>query len=133
MGYAIVAAGAGWVIQGRRRVKSFAFTPGSAISVRCTLKLPSQQRPRWRRGRLALGGPTVVWEPASRRHAAVVLYTDPGGPEPTVRTASPRDWWRVNPGAKVVECASAEGPALVAVMPHEVPAVLRALGRAGGG
>ncbi|MET9254703.1 hypothetical protein [Streptomyces sp. NPDC003717] len=49
-----------------------------------------------------------------------------------LRRPSLREAVRLNPGARIVECGSAEGAVLIALMPHDLDHLLGALSRAGG-
>lgn len=69
------------------------------------------------------------WEPRTKAGATVSL---PGELRQVgVRSPSWREAVRINGGSRIVECASAEGTLLVAVMPNELGHVLTALRRNG--
>ncbi|CAM5233504.1 hypothetical protein STENM36S_07537 [Streptomyces tendae] len=67
------------------------------------------------------------WEPRTRAGAGVSLPE--GLRKVGVRSPSWREALRINGGSRIVECHSAEGALLVAVLPDELHHVLTALNR----
>lgn len=101
---------------------------GGVIAVPCLLRHPARDG-RWLRGRMLTGPAMAAWEPRTRAGAGISL---PAGTRPfDVRSPGPREAMRINAGCRIVECSSAEGPLLLAVMPNELDHILTALRRAG--
>ncbi|MFD0213846.1 hypothetical protein ACFVH9_33355 [Streptomyces hirsutus] len=127
-GMAAAAALTAWLMRRKVRQRADNAAQGSAIRVPCLIKHPSHDA-RWLRGRMLTTPTAVVWEPRTKAGAGVALPADlrPVG----VRSPSRREAWRINGRSGIVECGSAEGTVLVAVMPNELDHVLTALNSAG--
>ncbi|MCB5164188.1 hypothetical protein LG634_04970 [Streptomyces bambusae] len=98
--------------------------PAAPPGVHCMLRRTALAR-RWRPGRLLTGAVPLGWAPSFGRGSLQTLPADlrrTGVRGPTVR-----EGMSVNPGSRIVECGSAEGPVLIAVMPGDLAAVLAAV------
>ncbi|WP_257134696.1 hypothetical protein [Streptomyces sp. ms115] len=122
---ALAAAGlTAWLFRRKVKQRSDSAAQGMAIKVPCLLRHPSLEG-RWLRGWLLTGPAVRGWEPRTEAGAAVSLPDDVRAV--SVRSPSWREAMRINGGSRIVECVSAEGPLLVAVMPNELDHVLTAL------
>ncbi|MFJ3196773.1 hypothetical protein ACIPJQ_29595 [Streptomyces griseoviridis] len=119
-----VAGLTAWLTRRRVSQRADSAAQGDVIEVPCLLQHPSLEG-RWLRGRLLTGIAGTDWKPRTRAGAAVSLPD--GLRQVGVRSPSWREAVKLNGGARIVECTSAEGALLVAVMPNELDHVLSAL------
>ncbi|MFC9063853.1 hypothetical protein N0X72_19860 [Streptomyces carpaticus] len=124
----LIAAGVtAWLFRRRVARRAEAAAQGDVIRVPCLLMHPGRPG-RWLRGRLLIGPGTVEWKGSTRAGAALALPA--GLRQVGMRSPSLREAMKLNGGARIVECASAEGAVLIAVLPNELGHVLGALTRA---
>ncbi|GAA2324609.1 hypothetical protein OKJ48_01115 [Streptomyces kunmingensis] len=121
----VAAAGLmAWLMGRRAKQRAVSAAQGHVIKVPCLLRHPSLEG-RWLRGRLVIGASGMTWEARTRAGTAVSLPD--GLRQVGVRSPSLREAVKINGGSRVVECTSAEGDLLVAVMPNELDHVLAGL------
>lgn len=122
--FAVLAALAGWLMRRRARQRSEAMADGEPAEVPCMLKWAALGS-RWKVGRLLLTGtdPLLRTSFPGRREVAL-----PRGLRRTgVRAPSVREGLTINPRSRIVECESAEGEVLIAVMPEDLEHVTEAV------
>jgi hypothetical protein len=114
------AVAAGWFLRRHRARRPAA---GPAAGIPCMVRLPAGQG-RWRSGRVYAAPDAPRFEP--RRGAPVPL-----GParEEQVRPPSVREGMSINPGSRIVPCATTDGgPDIeIAVMPLDLRELLDGL------
>ncbi|MEU2241311.1 hypothetical protein ABZ572_18130 [Streptomyces sp. NPDC018338] len=120
---AALAALVGWLVNRKRQQRSTAIAAGEVAGVPCMLKWAAQGS-RWRAGRLLIGAGPPAWKP-SRGKAEVTLPADLR--RTGTRSPSVREGMSINPGSRIVECASSGEAVLIAVMPEDLDHVIKAL------
>lgn len=97
---------------------------GEPAAVPCMLKCPAQGS-RWRAGRLLIDGSgPLVWRGFSgKQESALSVDLHHTG----TRSPSFLEAVVINPRSRIVECGSADGKVLIAVMPEELHHVIEAL------
>ncbi|MEV7547206.1 hypothetical protein [Streptomyces sp. NPDC089915] len=118
--FALVAAGTGWLLRRKHRLRVAAGPPAGIPGM--ARRPPGEGR--WRPGRVYADGGAARWEPG--RGPAVPLA---GTREGSVRTPSVREGLAINPGSRIVACTATDGgPDLeLAVMPQDLPELLTAV------
>lgn len=116
-----------WLLRRKVRHRALGAARGEVIEVPCLFRRPAHEG-RWLRGRMTVGPTTMTWKPRTRAGADVSLPA--GATQVGLRAPSRREGiMRMNPRCTIVECASPEGSAEIAVMPNELGHVLHALSR----
>ncbi|MFC8171408.1 hypothetical protein ACFUJ0_06695 [Streptomyces sp. NPDC057242] len=113
-----------WLVRRKARQRVEEAGRGDGIAVPCMLRHPAREG-RWLRGRMLVGPAGMTWEPSTRAGAAVSLPAELR--RTGLRAPSLREAMTINGASRIVECASPEGPVLIAVMPYEAEHVLKAL------
>jgi hypothetical protein len=119
----VVGSLVGMLIRRRHRQRSARAADGAPTGVPCMIKRASHGN-RWRPGQLLINAKPLTWRPAYGR-SAVVLPDDLH--RTAVRAVSTREGLVINPGSRIVECASSDGTVLIAVMPVDLELVTGAL------
>ncbi|MEV0491687.1 hypothetical protein [Streptomyces atratus] len=119
----VVGSLVGVLIRRRHRQRSARAAAGAPTGIPCMIKRPSHGN-RWRPGQLLTHATPLTWRPAYGT-STVVLPDDLH--LTAVRAVSTREGLVINPGSRVVECASSDGSALIAVMPMDLEQVTGAL------
>ncbi|MFE7327194.1 hypothetical protein ACFU8W_19770 [Streptomyces sp. NPDC057565] len=122
----VVGSLVGMLIRRRHRQRSARAADGAPTGIPCMIKRASHGN-RWRPGRLLTHAKPLTWRPAYGR-SAVVLPDDLH--RTAVRAVSTREGLVINPGSRIVECASSDGTVLIAVMPVDLEQVTGALSAA---
>ncbi|QNP66369.1 hypothetical protein [Streptomyces genisteinicus] len=120
---AVVLALAVWMLSKQLRQRSAGVAVTTPTGVPCMLKAPGR-RGGFRPGRLAVGAGPLVWKP-SLGGRDVALPADLA--HTATRPAGPEEAKGVSPRARIVECASADGTWLIAVLPEELEHVIGAV------
>ncbi|TXS41876.1 DUF2550 family protein [Streptomyces sp. t39] len=121
---AVVLALTVWMLSKQLRQRSSeGVVATKPAGVPCMLR-SAKGRAGFRPGRLVVGSEPLTWTPSLGGRDVVL----PAGLRYTqTRSATAEEAVGVNPRARIVECASADGPWLVAVMPEELEQVLGAV------
>ncbi|MEY9837121.1 hypothetical protein ABH941_002342 [Streptacidiphilus sp. EB103A] len=121
----MVASLAGLVVRNWQRGRAANLAEAAPVGVPCMLRVLSQRRFKWMRGRLSIVGESVVWESGSKRRTTLALGGEQSGLR--VRAAPPREWLWINPRCRIIECESLEGPVMLGVLPEALDSVVPAL------